>query len=603
MKMILVIDDMQFCREMVAKALRRAGYEVLAAASAVEGLDILTTRHVDLIVLDNEMPQMPGLVFLRQLRESGMWPRLPVIMLTGSSERETIVAARGFGAAEYLLKSDSVVETLLARVNKWLMPEGGVAATAPAIGARHGNRVAPGKPASAGAVRPGVATDSGNRGPDRSPNGSLRAERGGFGETAPPSAMTTRARVLAAIDTIAENKTLGGVVAQIVTLAGSPRGSLTDLVAIVRQDPLISARVLHAANSAAFATAKPHVSSIEEAIRNVGAGTVHTLAMSAGVFDAFPAGRADGAEFLRCWQHALAVAALMDRLVPPTVAAPGIPYLIGLCHDLDEILLRQRFPDAYTSAVAAATTAGVSVQQVLPEIFGIDRGELVQRLLTVLGMPNSTAGPIKDYAAGDTRMLDSHRNPLVRALAICNSHANALQLASSANALVAPVRAGACEHLAPGWIEPLTMRCEIIASICALARLTQAEEAASLRPLFSQTRSRVCYVRDPALSGCDPVETALGLLCRVEVASRLPAEAKLAGVDAVIIASAHAVTRGYSSDEVAALAGGDGRKHVLLVPRWPDGQPLPEDVEVIQYPMSLATLRDAACADRAEMSA
>ncbi len=103
----LIVDDSSVMRKIVERALRQAGLaiaSVFEAASGVEGLDILSSQRVDLILSDINMPNMDGLEFLRQLRSQNLAPGVPVVMITteGSEDhvREAIIA----GAQGYIRK-------------------------------------------------------------------------------------------------------------------------------------------------------------------------------------------------------------------------------------------------------------------------------------------------------------------------------------------------------------------------------------------------------------------------------------------------------------------------------------------------------------------
>jgi two-component system, chemotaxis family, chemotaxis protein CheY len=103
----LIVDDSSVMRKIVERALRQAGLaiaNVFEAANGIEGLDLLRSQRVDLIVSDINMPNMDGLEFLRQLRSQALAPDVPVVMITteGSEEhvREAIVA----GAQGYIRK-------------------------------------------------------------------------------------------------------------------------------------------------------------------------------------------------------------------------------------------------------------------------------------------------------------------------------------------------------------------------------------------------------------------------------------------------------------------------------------------------------------------
>jgi CheY-like chemotaxis protein len=84
-KRILVVDDMQYLRDVQVLLLNDAGYAATALGSAREALDRLPDLAPDLILLDVSMPGMDGRQFLTRLRAAPQWQRLPVILTTGRS--------------------------------------------------------------------------------------------------------------------------------------------------------------------------------------------------------------------------------------------------------------------------------------------------------------------------------------------------------------------------------------------------------------------------------------------------------------------------------------------------------------------------------------
>lgn len=575
MSTILIIDDNTFCRDLVARILGQAGHVAITAASAAEGFTALASHPVDLILLDNEMPQTPGLVFLRQLRTKMQWASLPVIMLTGNADRQNILTAGQWGACEYILKTSFTPQSLLQRVEKRLE-------------IKHSD-LPPRAPATAAAPPPSGTPAPGFAGPPPKicpPAQSVK-----------PVITTTRDKVLQAIDAVAANKTLGGVITQIISIASSPYRGLGDLVSVVRQDPLIAARVFHAANTAAFTSAKGRVSSLEESIRNIGVGTVRTLAMSVGVFEVFPVGKADGTDLLRCWQHALAVACLMDKLVQSSPEiSPGIAYLVGLCHDLDELLLRQHFPEVYASALALAHARKVPVAQIYYEVFGISHKELVGHLLAVLNLPEAVAKPIKLFATSENQTLEAQPNPMLRALQMANYYAHALQLTSSAEGIIAPIPNKALAQLSPETLDWATIRCEVLTSTCALARLSPKEQTQFLKPLFPQESTRIWYTRQGSLSAQDPVFAALQLIAQVTEYPHLPNRPEdLADIQAVVVTAPLPDTEKYSSAELQYLVSfNQPCKFILLEPHRTNGSiPTSKVVTFCPYPLSVLALREA----------
>lgn len=101
---LLIVDDNELNRDMLARRLERKGYSVDAATSATELMDRLEQHPVDLILLDIEMPGVSGLEALRTIRELHSPIELPIIMVTARNQSEDIVTALDLGANDYLTK-------------------------------------------------------------------------------------------------------------------------------------------------------------------------------------------------------------------------------------------------------------------------------------------------------------------------------------------------------------------------------------------------------------------------------------------------------------------------------------------------------------------
>jgi diguanylate cyclase (GGDEF)-like protein/PAS domain S-box-containing protein len=101
---VLVVDDNENNREILARRLARNGYAVSVAESAVDLLDRVRDGAVDLVLLDIEMPDITGLDALVAIRQTYSAVRLPVIMVTARSQSEDVVKALELGANDYLTK-------------------------------------------------------------------------------------------------------------------------------------------------------------------------------------------------------------------------------------------------------------------------------------------------------------------------------------------------------------------------------------------------------------------------------------------------------------------------------------------------------------------
>ena len=120
-QLVLVADDEEDIRALVAFRLQRAGYDVITAADGEEALTLATTRLPDLIVLDMMMPKATGLEVTRSLRGLDSTKDIPVILLTARAQEADVASGFEAGADDYVKKPfspkdlQSRVQTLLER--------------------------------------------------------------------------------------------------------------------------------------------------------------------------------------------------------------------------------------------------------------------------------------------------------------------------------------------------------------------------------------------------------------------------------------------------------------------------------------------------------
>jgi two-component system response regulator AtoC len=111
---LLLVDDEEKIRRVLGHALRAEGHEVLEAASAREGRRLLAERSVDVLIIDNLMPEMTGLDFIRELAgtvSDGERPQ--ILMMTAHATVESAIEAMKLGALDYLQKPFEVDELLV----------------------------------------------------------------------------------------------------------------------------------------------------------------------------------------------------------------------------------------------------------------------------------------------------------------------------------------------------------------------------------------------------------------------------------------------------------------------------------------------------------
>lgn len=120
-KTILIVEDDLPLRKVLHDRLADDGFSVLEAADGEEGLNQATTHHPDMIILDIFMPKMDGISMLAKLRSTDAWGKnIRVIVLTNSTDAQTIATVGGFGSTDFLIKSEWSLEALVARIRETL---------------------------------------------------------------------------------------------------------------------------------------------------------------------------------------------------------------------------------------------------------------------------------------------------------------------------------------------------------------------------------------------------------------------------------------------------------------------------------------------------
>ena len=116
-KSILIVDDdttyMLTIRDWLTPR-----YRVSMAASGLQAIQWLARNHADLILLDYEMPVTPGPKVLEMLKSEIATSTIPVMFLTGKSDKESIMTVLALKPADYLLKTIDEV-SLLAKLEEY----------------------------------------------------------------------------------------------------------------------------------------------------------------------------------------------------------------------------------------------------------------------------------------------------------------------------------------------------------------------------------------------------------------------------------------------------------------------------------------------------
>ena len=121
MKRILLVEDEAIVRGPIASLLQREGYAVDSAAAEDEAIRLAKANVPDLVMLDVHLQSgQTGIEVCQRLRATPRMERVPIMMLTADSQRETVMRCIAAGANDYYLKIGFDLDSLLARIKKWI---------------------------------------------------------------------------------------------------------------------------------------------------------------------------------------------------------------------------------------------------------------------------------------------------------------------------------------------------------------------------------------------------------------------------------------------------------------------------------------------------
>jgi two-component system, chemotaxis family, chemotaxis protein CheY len=116
----LVVDDFSTMRRIIKNFLTDLGYtNITEADDGKTALPVLKSGVVDFLITDWNMPGMPGLELLKQVRSDPVTKKIPVLLVTAEAKREQIVEAAQAGVNGYVVKPFTA-QTLKEKIDKIL---------------------------------------------------------------------------------------------------------------------------------------------------------------------------------------------------------------------------------------------------------------------------------------------------------------------------------------------------------------------------------------------------------------------------------------------------------------------------------------------------
>ena len=120
-KKILVVDDYQDVRTLLARSLAARGYEIVEVSSGAEAVQKALSDKFDIIIMDLGLPGMTGIDTTRELKKHSTTAHVPIVGYSGLSLRRIKARALQAGMAAFLLKPVSL-QIIQEVIEKYILP-------------------------------------------------------------------------------------------------------------------------------------------------------------------------------------------------------------------------------------------------------------------------------------------------------------------------------------------------------------------------------------------------------------------------------------------------------------------------------------------------
>lgn len=215
-------------------------------------------------------------------------------------------------------------------------------------------------------------------------------------------------------DVLARMPAIPRVVQELINSLNDDDADIGSLVARLRQDQVLSARILRLANSSYYhATRK--VGAIDDAVVLVGLNALRTLVIASGVSGAFK--DVPGVDLPAFWRHALLTALIARELARHAGLSPELAYTAGLMHRIGHLLICMTHPDhARQLASIGRDLSLAELVHTEHELTGTDHSEVGAMLTEHWNFPAVIRSALRDYPAADSEGASGHAAVLALAV-------------------------------------------------------------------------------------------------------------------------------------------------------------------------------------------
>jgi CheY-like chemotaxis protein len=120
---VLIIDNDELMRPVIASQLNAAGITTQEANDGQQGLDMAKQHHPSVIILDEHMPKMNGQQFVVELQKEDWFKEVKIIVFTALHDADLVNHKMIAGVTDYMYKGTATPEQVVATVKRYMEPQ------------------------------------------------------------------------------------------------------------------------------------------------------------------------------------------------------------------------------------------------------------------------------------------------------------------------------------------------------------------------------------------------------------------------------------------------------------------------------------------------
>jgi HD-like signal output (HDOD) protein/CheY-like chemotaxis protein len=461
---ILIAEDMVLLRDLLDAALRGRGHEPLIAQNGREALAIMAREKPSAVILDLGLPDVSGMVVLRHIRENVLLREVPVVVLSGQADRQTVLEVAKLGVTGYLLKGHAPLRELIEKLEA-AMAAAAAHARAPASTA---DIKCPAPVFSTMAQTP-QATDAASplapptHGAEPAPGKPESHTPLLHSGAAPPIDLKSvkpiipRSQLLERLAACEELKGFSPTVSQVLKLTQSANCSLDSIAKAIRQDQAMALKILKVANSSVYSRGD-RVDTVHKAVTRIGMECIRQAILNIAVVERFSSvAFREHISTPQFWEHSIAcgiIAAELAHAHEPREADAA--FTAGLLHDLGRVMFAEALAEEYIRVIETARRLDVPLEQVETRMLLFNHADVMDRVLSAWKFPKHLVDPIMYHhlSVGNVRSVAPTRAGEILRLGLANRLAHAMLLGSSGNEVLYPTE----EHCQAIGVASATIR-------------------------------------------------------------------------------------------------------------------------------------------------